>query len=102
VDLHVKFAPRIIELARRSAQSNEPVLRSLEYAFPGRRYEAVNDQFLLGDCLLVAPVLTKGATGRRVELPPGRWRADDGLVHDGPAAIEVSAPLERLPHFVVE
>lgn len=100
VALHAKFAPRILELARESAKHNEPILRSLEYVFPGRGYERVNDQFLIGDALLVAPVLSQGATTRRLVLPPGRWLADDGLIHEGPATIEVPAPLERLPHFL--
>jgi len=100
VELHAKFAPKILELARQGAQNNEPIMRSLEYVFPGNGYEAVTDQFLIGDDLLVAPVITQGATTRRVTLPPGRWRADDGQTYDGPAVIEVSAPLERLPHFM--
>ena len=53
----------------------------------------------MGDDLLVAPVLEKGAASRRVVLPPGTWRADDGRVFDGPAEIDVDASLDRLPHF---
>jgi hypothetical protein len=100
VELHTKFAPKILELARQSAQSNEPILRSMEYVFPGNGYEGMTDQFLIGDDLLVAPVITKGATTRRVTLPPGRWSADDGQVYEGSSVIEVPAPLERLPHFL--
>lgn len=99
VDLHSKFAPMILALGRQSAKTNEPILRSMDYVFPGNGYEAVTDQFLLGEELLVAPVITPGATTRRVTLPPGQWRADDGQTYMGPAVIEVAAPLERLPHF---
>jgi alpha-glucosidase (family GH31 glycosyl hydrolase) len=99
VDLHSKFAPLILALGRQSAKTNEPILRSMDYVFPGNGYEAVTDQFLLGEELLVAPVITAGATTRRVTLPPGQWRADDGQTYTGPAVIEVPAPLERLPHF---
>ena len=35
-----------------------------------------------------------------VLLPPGRWRADDGVVFDGPCRIEVKTPLSRLPYFL--
>jgi alpha-glucosidase (family GH31 glycosyl hydrolase) len=59
----------------------------------------VIDEFMMGDDLLVAPILKKGATSREVVLPPGKWKADDGQVYDGPAAIEVAAPLSRIPHF---
>ena len=56
-------------------------------------------EFIMGDELLVAPVLKKGATSRKVVLPPGKWKADDGQVYDGPATIEVAAPLSRVPYF---
>jgi alpha-glucosidase (family GH31 glycosyl hydrolase) len=100
VELHTKFSPKILELARQSTKNSEPILRSMEYVFPGNGYEAVTDQFLLGDDLLVTPVITQGATTRRVTLPPGRWRADDGQTYEGPAVVEVPSPLERLPYFV--
>ena len=82
------------------SDAGEPMMRNLEYAFPGRGYAEIRDEFLMGEDLLVAPVLEKGATSRRVVLPPGAWHADNGRIHDGPAEIEVDAPLARLPHFV--
>ena len=99
VALRQRFAPRFVELAKASARTGEPMVRTLEYVFPGRGYGDVKDEFLMGDDLLVAPVLEKGATARRVVLPPGAWRADDGRLYDGPAEIETAAPLPRLPHF---
>ena len=63
-------------------------------------YAEVKDEFMMGGNLLVAPVVEKGAVSRRVVLPPGRWRADDGKRYAGPASVEVSASLARLPYFV--
>lgn len=40
-----------------------------------------------------------GAMSRRVVIPPGLWRADDGMVYEGAVAVDVAAPLARLPHF---
>lgn len=97
--LHAERGPEILALAREAALSGEPIVRPLEYAWPGRGYAAVTDEFLLGPDILVAPVVEKGARKRRVALPPGRWRADDGTVLKGPATIEVDAPLDRLPWF---
>jgi len=99
VATRMKFADRIVALARSCAVSGEPMLRNLEYAFPGRGYAGVADQFMLGDSLMVAPQVRKGARKRKVILPPGTWRADDGQVHVGPAEVEVETPLCRLPYF---
>lgn len=98
--LRQKFAPRIAALAEKAGKDGEPILRNLEYNYPGMGYAGIIDEFMMGDELLVAPVLKKGATSRKVVLPPGKWSADDGQVYDGPATIEVAAPLSRLPYFV--
>lgn len=100
VALRQKFAPQILRLAEDAARDGEPILRSLEYNHPNAGYAAIRDEFMMGRDLLVAPVLEKGAKTRKVVLPPGRWRADDGTITVGPAAIEVATPLDRLPHFV--
>lgn len=98
--LRQKFAPRIAALAEKAGKDGEPILRNLEYNYPGLGYAGIIDEFMMGDDMLVAPVLKKGATSRKVVLPPGKWSADDGQVYDGPATIEVTAPLSRLPYFM--
>ena len=75
------------------------MMRSLEYVYPRMGYANVKDEFLMGDDLLVAPVVEKGAASRKVLIPPGKWLADDGKAFDGPAEITVETPLSRLPHF---
>ena len=99
VDLRQRFAPRFVELAKESAKTGEPMMRNLEYCFPGNGYADILDEFMMGDRLLVAPVVEKGAESRKVVLPPGKWKADDGQVYDGKSTVEVSVPLERLPYF---
>jgi alpha-glucosidase len=99
VELRQRFAPRFVKLAKESAKSGEPMMRNLEYCFPGLGYAEIKDQFMMGDDLLVAPVVEKGAKSRKVVLPPGKWRSDDGQISIGPAVIEVATPLERLPYF---
>ena len=100
VALRQKFAGKIAALAKKAGEDGEPILRSLEYNFPGQGYADVIDQFMMGEDLLIAPVMSKGALSRKVVLPPGRWLADDGRTFDGPATIAVRTPLSRLPHFV--
>ena len=99
MELRQKFAPRFVELAKASAKTGEPMMRNMEYCFPGMGYADVKDQFMMGDDLLVAPVVEKGATSRTVILPPGRWKADDDQIYEGSASITISAPIDRLPYF---
>ena len=76
------------------------MMRNMEYCFPGMGYAEIKDQFMMGSDLLVAPVMEKGAKSRKVILPPGKWKADDGQIFNGPAEIDIPTPLSRLPHFV--
>lgn len=99
VALRQKFAPKFVELARCSGKTGEPMMRSMEYAYPCMGYADIMDQFLMGDDLLVAPIVEKGAKSRKVILPPGRWKADDGQIYEGSASITISAPIDRLPYF---
>lgn len=102
VTLRQKFAPKFVELAKRAARDGEPIMRNLEYNYPGVGYAGVLDEFMMGTDLLVAPVLTKGADSRRVKLPPGNWRGDDGTLVTGPAEVTIMAHLGRLPYFTKE
>jgi len=102
VALRQRFAPKFVALAKQAAKDGEPIMRNLEYVFPGQGYAEVRNEFLMGDDLLVAPVLEEGAKTRQVVLPPGKWRADDGKLHVGPVTISVETPLARLPYFQKE
>ena len=94
-----KFAAFFVELAKACARSGEPMIRNLEYVFPKMGYAAVKDEFMMGDDLLVAPVMEKDAATRDVIIPPGEWTADDGTAVKGPCRITVKTPLSRLPYF---
>ncbi|RAV05554.1 glycoside hydrolase family 31 protein [Paenibacillus sp. YN15] len=97
--LHAQFGPEILELARESAQTGEPILRHMAYVFPNEGMETVLDQFMLGDSVLVAPVVTQGMRSRTVRFPAGVWEGEDGSVVEGPAVQPIEAPLNRLPRY---
>lgn len=99
VALRQKYAARFVALAAACGTSGEPMLRSMDYMFPRHGYGPIRDQFVMGDFLMVAPQVNKGAVARSVAIPPGTWRADDGTCHVGPRTVEVATPLSRLPHF---
>ena len=60
------------------------------------------DEYTLGDAILVAPVLTAGATNRSVYLPQGVWidYHDRKTRYTGPTTITVPTPLDMLPRYV--
>jgi len=99
VTVRAKYTPTILDLARKSAKSGEPIVRSMEYVFPHQGYGNVKDQFLLGDRILVAPMLEKGKETRSVKLPAGNWRDGKGKVATGPVTLSVRAGLDELPIF---
>ena len=79
-----------------------PVMRPLFYEFPDDECAwSVSDQYMLGEDLLVAPVLEAGAKNRSVYLPAGAdWRnLNDGLVYDGGQRIVMAAPIDAIPVF---
>ncbi len=93
-----KFTPLIMQLSKASAATGEPVVKYMDYVFPNQGFDAVTDQFMLGDNIMVTPMVSKG-NKRTVVFPKGRWKADDGSMITGPATKEITVALERLPYF---
>jgi alpha-glucosidase (family GH31 glycosyl hydrolase) len=95
------LAPEIRRLAAIAAETSLLIVRHLMLEFPDDpQSRTVGDQFLLGDALLVAPVVEESATSRRVYLPPGTWfDVWTGAAYEGARTIEVEAPIGRPPVF---
>jgi alpha-D-xyloside xylohydrolase len=98
--LHMRLFPYVWTHAQRLASDGRPLQRPLGLAYPELGVHP-SDVYLLGDALLVAPVVERGATSRKLTLAPGVW-VDwwTGEVIEGGGEIEVAAPLETLPLFV--
>jgi alpha-glucosidase len=100
--LRYQLLPYLYTLAWQASQTGQPLVRPLFWNQPqDARLWAVDDCFLLGEDLLVAPVLEDGARSRRVVLPNGDWYSfwDDALFQ-GPGTVECEAPLDRIPLLV--
>ncbi len=101
--LRERLRPYVHELAEAAHRTGAPPMRPLFFEFPEDEAAwAVDDQFLLGPDLLVAPVAEAGARSRAVYLPRGvHWTdAATGELHEGGQTIDAPAPIERIPVFV--
>ncbi len=99
--LHEQAAPLIMRLWKEADKTGIPPTRPLWLEFPGDSTAAAQQQeWTLGDDVLVAPVVTEGATSRTVYFPAGCWRdPQTGLTERGPRSVTVSAPLTRPTYF---
>jgi hypothetical protein len=104
-ELHRKFTPLFQRLAEQAAQDGTPIVLPVFWLAPDEPLALECDhQFLIGEELLVAPVVHQGQTERHIYLPPGSWRDHwTGQVHHGPQVLEnYPAPLDRLPFFYAD
>ena len=103
--LREELKPYIKERMKEAHEKGTPVIRTLFYEFPqdSKTWE-IEDEYLFGGDVLVAPVMYEGMREREVYLPEGaRWRnAHTKEVYDGGCTIQVDAPLEIIPVFLRE
>jgi len=103
LDLRMRLVPYLHAAFHRYAAEGLPPFRSLVMDYPDApACRECDDQILIGDRLLAAPVIGEGES-RSVYLPsgPGRWIDFwTGEAHEGGRTIEAAAPLDRLPLFV--
>jgi alpha-D-xyloside xylohydrolase len=105
--IHLRDAmrPYVRDLMRQAHEDGAPVMRPMFYGYPADdRCWTVDDQYLFGNDVVVAPVVRAGATHREVFLPSGaNWtEAYTGAVHTGGHTVTASAPLAAIPVFVRE
>ncbi|GGN37832.1 glycoside hydrolase family 31 protein [Streptomyces fuscichromogenes] len=94
-----RLLPYFMTLAQLARRTGAPYVRPVWWGAPeDRALRDCEDAFLLGDSLLVAPVLDPGADRRAVQLPRGRWYDTvTEKVYEGPGQVLVDAPLSRIP-----
>jgi len=103
LSLRERLRPYLAEQMNIAHEQGIPPMRPLFFDFGADPHCAsVEDQFMLGTDLLVAPVLSQGARSRTLYLPQGvTWlRPDTGEAFPGGSSITVEAPLEVVPYFV--
>lgn len=101
--LRYRLMPYIYTVAADTYHKDGSIMRGLvmDYA-ADRRTWGIDDEYLFGHDLLVAPVTAFKARERSVYLPAGAdwYNANSGAFHKGGQAIDAAAPYERMPLFV--
>lgn len=103
VELHDSYADVIMKAIERSSSEGSPVNPPIWWVDPTNEVALATDtEYMLGEDIVVAPVVVEGATSRDVYLPVGIWRdGNNGDLYEGPYLIEdYYAPIDVLPYFV--
>jgi alpha-D-xyloside xylohydrolase len=101
--LRYRLMPYIYTLAADTYQHDGTIMRGLVMDFPADpKVRSIDDQYLFGHALLVAPVTEFKARERQVYLPAGTGWYDlySGRFEQGGRTIAAAAPYERIPVFV--
>lgn len=101
IERRYELMPYFYTQAERAAAAGTPMVRPMFFAQPDDpSLREIDDQFMVGDDLLVAPILAEGATLRTVRLPRGAWyHYGTGVSQAGDQNLSVDAGW-GLPLFV--
>ncbi|XP_029674395.1 myogenesis-regulating glycosidase-like isoform X2 [Formica exsecta] len=101
-DLHANQTSEILNAMQQAITNGTPVNPPIWWVDPtNKEAHRINDEYLLGETILVAPVIEEGAISRDVYLPAGTWfDPNRGTIINGPKwLINYPAPLDTLPYF---
>ncbi|KAJ8676163.1 hypothetical protein QAD02_011949 [Eretmocerus hayati] len=94
--------PKVIRLMHKAVETGAPVNPPIWWVDPSNvQAHRIADEFLLGEEILVAPVVREGAVSRDIYLPSGKWQdSRTGEIYSGPRWLwDYPAPLNVLPYF---
>ena len=103
INIRENMKPYIMELMKQAHEKGSPVMRPLFYEFPDDKTAwQIEDQYMFGPDILVAPIMYANDRQRDVYLPAGeKWRCLwTGAVNAGGGIITAMAPIERIPVFI--
>ncbi len=100
--LHVELFPYIYTYITQAHENGMPIMQALWLKFfNDPKTAAIDDEYLFGDEILVAPVITQGATSRTLYLPSGNWYPfNGGSAVAGGVSVTVPAPMDTIPLYV--
>ncbi|MEN2768651.1 glycoside hydrolase family 31 protein [Ornithinibacillus xuwenensis] len=102
IQMRYQWMPQLYSLFYQASRNGLPVMRPLlmEYPDDAKTYN-LNDQFMVGDNVILAPILVPSITDRAVYLPMGEWvEYSTGESYDGEKVHLIHAELDELPIFI--
>ncbi|WP_053217064.1 glycoside hydrolase family 31 protein [Virgibacillus senegalensis] len=102
IRMRYRWMPQFYSLFAKASKQGLPVMRPLFMEFPDdEKTYNLNDQFMIGDNVIIAPILAPAVVDRAVYLPEGEWiEAASGKVYQGKQTYLIHAELEDLPLFI--
>ncbi|WP_106496200.1 glycoside hydrolase family 31 protein [Lentibacillus sp. Marseille-P4043] len=102
IQMRYEWMPQLYSLFYQASKTGLPVMRPLLMEFPDdEKTYNMNDQFMIGDNVIVAPILVPSVTDRAVYLPAGEWiEFSTGIVYEGAETHLIHAELDEMPIFV--
>ncbi len=102
ISFRYMLLPYLYDLTREASLTGVPIMRPLILEFPTDEHcHSIEDEFLVGPSVLVAPILQQGFSSRQVYLPEGDWfDPHSHETHRGPTTITMPAPLSMCPTLI--
>jgi oligosaccharide 4-alpha-D-glucosyltransferase len=103
ISLRYMLMPYNYSLAYQQAKFGKPLMAPLYYYFANDTTAIkIQDEYMWGENILVAPVLEKAASERKVYLPEGKWQDISNKTIEGGKWITVPLRMEFIPIFIRE
>jgi alpha-glucosidase len=101
IELRYRLIPYLYTFASKTASTGAPLMRPLVLEFPqDPKTFNLEDEWLVGDRLLAAPILTQGGT-RDIYLPAGQWYDfNTNAPVSGGQTLHLQAALDVIPAYV--
>ena len=102
VEMRYRFLPYLYTIFYEHEKTGMPVMRPLWFAYPNDKLTyLIDDEYLVGGDLLVAPITKQGTTKREIYLPAGDdwidWQTGEKFA--GGSKYTIDAPLDKLPVY---
>lgn len=102
IQMRYQWMPQLYSLFYQAQEKGLPIMRPLMLEYPNdpKTYQ-LNDQFMIGDNVMIAPIMSPEVTDRAVYFPEGQWiDYFSGETYEGKQVHLIYAELEKLPLFI--